>query len=123
MTRSRQPNVVVVRRVGERAAFAIRDLSADGARLVGPLRLFEGELVEIQIELGAPFTLAAEGAGFDQQRSLAQVVFGDVSRDVLAQIERSIAMIMARARPQSPPTALIVRRRLNASSPLEQQNL
>src|SRR5215207_7699714 len=108
MTSARQPTAVVTRTTAESAPFAIRDLTAGGARLVGPLRLFETERVEIRIELAVPIRLAAEVVHFDQQHSIAQVEFRGVAADVLAQIERSIAELVAQVRAESPPTVLVV---------------
>lgn len=114
-----QPTVEVVRRNGERATFAIRDLSLEGARLVGPLRLSESERVELRIALEAPLSVAAEVTHYDQQHRIAHVAFRDVARDVLAQIERSIADLLARVRAEAPPTAVIVHTRPEVSSALE----
>lgn len=116
---TKQPTADIVRSTGERATFAIRDLSAGGARLVGSLPLFEDERVQVHIELDAPFTLAADVVHFDQQRSVANVEFRDVSAGVLAQIERAIAELLEQVRAEAPPTVLVVHPKLDVSSALE----
>ena len=117
---TRQPVATVTRRTtGETATFAIRDLSAGDARLVGPLQLFDGERIEVRIELEAAFVLAADVVRFEPQRHLAHVRFRDVTPDVLAQIERSIAELVATVRAESPATVLVIHPRVEVSSALE----
>jgi hypothetical protein len=109
----------LTRTTKESARFAIRDLSAGGARLVGDLRLFEGERVWVRIELDNPVELAADVVRTDPQRKVAEVAFRDVAADALAQIERSIAEMLARVREESRPTALIAHPAVDVSSALE----
>src|SRR5262245_7332977 len=113
------PNAVVTRHTGESATFAIRDLAKGGARLVGDLALFEGERVDIRIELEQPFTLRGDVVNYDAQRKVVQLEFRDVSADVLAQIERSIAELMRSVRTKAPQTVLVVHPKLDISSALE----
>ncbi len=103
----------------ESAAFAIRDLSPGGARLVGPLDVFEGERVKLVIELDEPMTLVADVVTVDRQRKVVEVAFRGVAGEALAQIERSIAEMIERVRASAPPTVLIVHPVVDVSSALE----
>ncbi|HEY5927322.1 MAG TPA: PilZ domain-containing protein [Kofleriaceae bacterium] len=115
----RAATAVVTRSTKENARFAIRDLSAGGARLVGELLLFEGEKILLRIELAEPVELAAEVTRVDQQRKVAEVVFSGVAADALAQIERAMAEVLASVRDTSPPTVVIVHPAVDVSSALE----
>ena len=103
----------------EASRFAVRDLSGGGARLVGDTRLFEGELVWIRFELPVPVEIAAEVVRVDDQRKTADVTFRDVSGEALAQIEISIAALIAGVREASPPTVLVLHPEVSVSSALE----
>jgi len=116
---SKHPTALVVRRDGQSATFAIRDLSIEGARLVGPLRLFESERVELRLALEANHSLAADVTHYDQQHQIAHVAFRGVAPDVIAQIERSIAELLAQVRAESPPTAAIVHSKTDVAGALE----
>jgi hypothetical protein len=109
----------VVRSTKESAAFAIRDLSPGGARLVGQLDVFEGERVQLQIELDEPLQINADVVHVDRQRKVVEVAFRGVADDALAQIERSIAEMIERVRASAPLTVLIVHPSLESSSALE----
>lgn len=114
-----EPTAAVLRGTGESAVFAIRDLSAGGARLVGPLRLFEGERIQLQLELEGRPTVLAEVVKFDAQRAVAEVAFRELSAEALAQIERSIAEVVSRVDETSRPTVLVVHPEVEISSALE----
>jgi hypothetical protein len=110
----------IVRASQERGRFAIRDLSAGGARLVGPqLDVFEGEPILLEIQLAAPITLTAEVVRVDRQRSVVDVEFRGLAPDALAEIERSIAELLALVRESAPPTVLVIHPSLEVSAALE----
>ncbi|HEX5063715.1 MAG TPA: PilZ domain-containing protein [Kofleriaceae bacterium] len=108
----------IVRPSRESGAFAVRDLSPGGARLVGPLDLFEGELVQLTLELDEPLTLGAEVSHVDRQRKVVEVAFRGVTEAALARIEHSIAEMLERVQ-ASAPTVLIVHPAVDVSSALE----
>jgi hypothetical protein len=114
-----QVAATVVRSTKQRGAFAVRDLSPTGARLIGELELFEGELVQLTIELNEPLEIAAEVVHIDRQRKVLEVAFRQVTEAALAQIERSIAVMLERVRGQAPRTVLIIHPDLEVSSALE----
>lgn len=114
-----QPFATVTRASKEASRFAVRDLSGGGARLVGDTRLFEGELVWIRFELPVPVEIAADVVRVDDQRKTADVTFRDVSGEALAQIEISIAALIAGVREASPPTVLVLHPEVSISSALE----
>lgn len=103
----------------ETAACAIRDLYPGGARLVGELDVFEGERIELAIALDEQVRVAAEVMKVDRQRKVIEVQFRDLADDAAAQIERSIAEMLARVNAQTPSTVLIVHPVLDVSSALE----
>ncbi|HEY5952516.1 MAG TPA: PilZ domain-containing protein [Kofleriaceae bacterium] len=109
----------VVRSTKESGAFAIRDLSPGGARLVGPLDLFEGEKVQLSIALDEPIAVAAEVMHVDRQRKVIEVEFRGVSAEALARIEQSIAQMLDHVRAAAPATVLIVHPDVDVSSALE----
>lgn len=110
----------IIRASQERGSFAIRDLSSGGARLVGPrLEVFEGEPIQLEIDLDEPVTLTAEVTRVDRQRSVVEVAFRGLSADALAQIERSIAELLSRVRDSAPPTVLVIHPTLDVSAALE----
>jgi PilZ domain len=117
----KQPDHVpatIVRSSKESGAFAVRDLSPSGARLVGQLDVYEGEVVQLRLELDDPLQLAANVVHVDRQRKVIEVSFRGVSDDALAKIQRSIAEMIKRVR-ASAPTVLIVHPMLDVSSALE----
>src|SRR3954467_1614396 len=91
----------------EQGAFAVRDLSPGGARLVGSLDVFEGERVQLTIEIDNPVQITADIVHVDRQRKVVEVVFRDVTDEVLAQIQRSIAELLEQVRALAPATVLI----------------
>ncbi len=117
----KQPDHVsatLVRGSKESGAFAVRDLSPAGARLVGQLDVYEGEVVQLQLELDDPLQLAANVVHVDRQRKVVEVAFRSVTAEALAKIQRSIAEMIKRVR-ASAPTVLIVHPALDVSSALE----
>ena len=110
--------ITIVRFSNERGVFAVRDLAPGGARLVGELPVFEGERVQLQLELAKPLQVNADVTTVDRQRKVVEVVFRDVPDDVLAQIEREIAEMLAAVKP-SAPVVLIVHPEVEVSSALE----
>ena len=74
------PTATVVRTTKESARFAIRDLSPGGARLVGELRLFEGEQIWLRIDLAEVVEVMCEVVHVDRQRKVAEVAFLSPSR-------------------------------------------
>jgi len=111
--------VTVVRSTKETGAFAIRDLSPGGARLVGALDVFEGEHVQLQIELDEVLEVLADVTHVDRQRRVIEVVFRGLTDEGLAQIERSIADMIDRVRATAPPAVLIAHPTVDVSSALE----
>ncbi|NVB79108.1 MAG: PilZ domain-containing protein [Kofleriaceae bacterium] len=103
----------------ESGTFAIRDLAPGGARLVGQLDVFEGERVQLQIELDEPLQLVADVVTVDRQRKVVEVAFRGVTGEALAKIERSIADMIDRVRASAPPTVLIAHPVVDISSALE----
>ena len=99
--------------------FAIRDLSPGGARLVGTLDVYEGERVELGMELDEPLRISAEVVRVDRQRKVVEVEFKGVTGDALAKIEKSIAEMIERVRASAPATVLIAHPALDVSSALE----
>jgi hypothetical protein len=112
-------HVTLVRSSGDRGAFAIRDLSPGGARLVGTLDVFEGERVQLTIELDEPLQLAADVVSVDRQRKVVEVAFRGSTKEALATIERSIAEMLERVRASAPPTVLVAHPIVDVSSALE----
>ena len=88
------------------------------ARLAGPLRLLEGERIELRIGRGAALARrrghALRPAASDRARRVPRC-----RPDVLAQIERSIVDLLARVRAEAPPTAVIVHPKPDVSGALE----
>ena len=103
----------------ESGPFAIRDLSPGGARLVGTLDVFEGERVELAIELDEPLHVSADVVRVDRQRKIVEVEFKGVTGDALATIEKSIAEMIERVRASAPATVLIAHPDVDVSSALE----
>ena len=98
--------------------FAVRDLSPDGARLVGHLDLFEQEQVVLTIDLDPPLEIGAEVTRVDRQHKIVDVAFR-AAGDARANIERSIAQLIERVRAAASPTVLIVHPSVEVSSALE----
>ena len=111
--------VTVVRSTQESGAFAIRDLSPGGALLVGQLDVFEGEHVQLTIDLDEPVQVFADVMRVDRQRKVIEVAFRGLTDDALATIEKSIADTLERVRGAAPPTVLIVHPTVDVSSALE----
>src|SRR5688572_13339102 len=103
----------------ESGAFAVRDLSPGGARLVGELDMFEGERVELAIELDVPVRIAADVVHINRQRKTVEVAFRELSGEALAQIERSISDMLERVRAAATPTVLVVHPAVEVSNALE----
>lgn len=101
----------------ESADCAVRDLSPSGARLVGTLDVFEGEAVHLAIALEDPLHVAAEIVFVDRQRNVIEVSFRDVTPEMLAAIERSIAAMLADVSAQR--TVIVVHPSVEVSSALE----
>jgi PilZ domain len=118
--KQRDPVVVTLTRAAkESGTFAVRDLSKTGARLVGPLDLFEGERVLLRIDLEEPLQLGAEVVHVDRQRKVVEVAFRGATDDALTRIEQSIARLIERVRASAPPTVLIAHPAVDISSALE----
>jgi PilZ domain len=109
--------VTIVRNTTQESAeCAVRDLSPEGARLVGELEIFEGEAVRLTIALAEPVQLDAEIVHVDRQRKVIEVSFRNVAPDVLAQIDRSIAVMLENVQGA---TVLVVHPSVEVSSALE----
>lgn len=119
MTKPDHVTATIVRPSKESGAFAVRDLAPGGARLVGQLDVFEGELVQLTLELDDKLTLNAEVTHVDRQRKVVEVAFRGVSEQGLAQIERSIELMIERVRASGPATVLIAHPVVETSSALE----
>lgn len=110
----------IVRGSKQRAAFAVRDLSASTARLVGELDVFEGERVRLILELvEEPLEVSVEVVHVDRQRKVIEVAFRELTEIARARIERSITELIDRVRASAPPTVLIVHPAVDVSSALE----
>ena len=114
-----QVTATITRASRESGAFAVRDLSRGGARLVGHLDVFEGERVMLAIDLEPPLQLGAEVVHVDRQRKVVEVAFRGVTGDALAHIDRTIADMLDSVRASAPPTVLIVHPTVDVSSALE----
>lgn len=105
---------------GASAVFAIRDLSAGGARLVGQLRLAEQDRVEVLLQLeGHPLAIAAEVVRVDPQRAEVVVRFRAMHQLALDIIEKHVGAMIDRVRAASPPTVLVVHSVPDTSAALE----
>jgi hypothetical protein len=94
---------------GEEAEFAISDISANGALLVGSLHLVEGEWVGVSLNLeGVVVRLAAVVARTDHRSAHAAIEFRAVTREALRSIEGSIDLTIGRALAMSPPRVLVL---------------
>jgi len=102
----------------EQGVFAVRDLSPDGARLVGHLDVFEREPVVLAIALEPPLQIGAEVTHVDRQRKVVEVAFR-AAGEARANIERSIAQLIERVRASASPTVVIVHPTVDISSALE----
>lgn len=102
----------------EQGAFGVRDLSPEGARLVGHLDLFEQEQIVLTIDLDPPLEIGAEVTRVDRQHKVIEVAFR-AAGDARANIERSIAQLIERVRAAASPTVLIVHPSVEVSSALE----
>lgn len=110
----------VVARLGETSVFSIRDLSRGGARLVGDLRLAEGERVHVILELDHhPIRLNAEVIRVDRQRSEVAVAFRGASEVTSELIGRSVDAMLDAVRAATGPTVLVVHSSAEVSSALE----
>lgn len=109
----------IVRTTKQRGELAIRDLSVEGARLVGPLELFESERVTIELPFEQPLQVTAEVTHVDRQRKVIEVEFRGLSAQASQRIEQSIAQMLARVRAAAPPTVLVVHPEVEVSSALE----
>lgn len=107
---------IVRKTTKESAACAVRDLSPEGARLVGELEIFEGEAVRLTLALAQPVELDAEIVFVDRQRKVIEVSFRDVTAEARAVIERSIAVMLEGV---GGATVLVVHPSVEVSSALE----
>jgi PilZ domain-containing protein len=90
------------------ARLAIRDLSAGGARLVGPAQLVEGHRVRLELTVeGATNVVEADVLRVDRQRSEAAVTFHNLSAATRAWIESSVSALIERVRAAGPPLVLV----------------
>jgi hypothetical protein len=108
----------ITRASREQGVFAVRDLSPDGARLVGHLDLFEREQVLLTLGLDPPLEIGAEITHVDRQHKIVEVAFR-AAGEARANIERSIADLIDRVRAAASPTVLIVHPDIETSSALE----
>lgn len=119
MTERDRVAATMVRASKERGAFAVRDLAPDGARLVGQLDVYEGEQVQVSIELDEVLLVLAEVVHVDRQRKVVQVAFRGLTDETRAQIDRAIVQMIERARASAPRTVLIVHPTVDVSNALE----
>jgi hypothetical protein len=113
-----QLSATLVRVSTERGAFAVRDLSATTVRLVGQLGVFEGERVQLILELATPLQVSVDVVHVDRQRKVVEVAFRELTDDARAQIEGSITALIERVS-TSTPTVLIAHPTVDVSSALE----
>jgi hypothetical protein len=94
---------------GDQAEFALRDLSESGARVVGNLRLVEGELVHVSLELdGKVLSIIASVLRTEPQTAQAAIEFRDLSSEMQQSIEHAIDSMIARVLASSPPRVLVL---------------
>jgi len=99
---------VLYRASGERAQLAIRDLSTNGARLVGATGAREGELVRVSLELDAQLVwLTAELTRTDTQNAQVAIAFRDLTPEGLQTIEAALDRAVARARELARSSVLV----------------
>lgn len=91
------------------ATFAVRDLSADGARLIGHGKLVEGNRVRLELTLeGVTRIVDADVLRVDRQRSEAAVVFKNLTAENRRWIEDKIGALIERVRAAGPPVVLVL---------------
>lgn len=89
-------------------AFAIRDLSATGARLIGRVPLVEGHRIRLELTLeGATKLVEAEVLRVDRQRSEAAVVFREPRPETRAWIDTCVTALIERVRAAGLPIVLV----------------
>ena len=100
--------------------FAIRDVSASGARLVGTAQLSEGELVRATIQLdGVTISVIAQVIRVEPQRSQIALAFRDVSRADSDALARAIASTIDRQRAASANTVIVMHSSADVCAALE----
>jgi PilZ domain len=105
------PGVAVILRAGsaDPVAFAIRDLSANGARLVGRVQLVDGERIRVLLKLeGVELLVEAEVVRTEPQNAQVAIAFRDLSSAAREMIEQTIDAMVERVRVASLLTVLIV---------------
>jgi hypothetical protein len=89
--------------------YAVRDLSADGARLIGHGTLVEGHRVRLELTVAGVTNLVdGDVLRVDRQRSEAAVVFKNPSPAIRRWIEDSIGALIERVRAAGPPAVLVL---------------
>jgi hypothetical protein len=125
-TRALSAGTATLERGPARAAaeFEIRDISVTGARLVGPGRLAEGELVRatLRLETGA-VAVIAQVLRTDPQRAQVAIAFRDVPADAADKIAAAIATMTARQRASSAQTILVLHPREDIRAAVERDLL
>jgi hypothetical protein len=125
MDRREQPRAGVpgkarIERDGEIVDLAIRDLSVDGARLVGRIQLFEDDRVNVEFELeGATFTVAADVVRMEAQNSQVAVAFRVISPEARATIQQAVERLLGGVRDTSAPTVIVMHRDAEMRGALE----
>jgi hypothetical protein len=100
----------IQRASGERAEFAIRDMSANGALLVGCVRLVAGELVRVSLDLeGLAVQLVAAVVRTDPENAQAAIAFRAVTCKALRSFDESIDRMIRL--PSKPANATVTQRR------------
>jgi len=93
------PGKARIERGGEIVELAIRDLSVDGARLVGRIQLFENDRVNVELELeGATFTVAANVVRMEPQNSQVALAFQQISPEARATIKKAVERLVSGVR-------------------------
>jgi hypothetical protein len=102
------------------ATFAVRDLSAEGARLIGHGKLVEGRRVRIELTLeGVTRPIDADVLRIDRQRSEAAVLFKNLTVETRRWIEDSVGTLIARVRAAGPPAVLVLGMPVQRAAALE----
>ena len=115
---------VTRRRGGEQGEFAVRDLSISGMRLVGNLRLVEGERVLIAFELaGEQLQIEADVMRTEPQRAQVAVEFRATTAEIRAALARGIGTMIDQMRAASAASVLIVHDDAAARAELEREVL
>lgn len=104
----------VIARSNQTAPFAVENLSAGGARLVGDLALAAGEGIQVLLERAGsqPMALTAKVVRVDRSeetgRQVVGVSFSNLPDPIQDAIQGLVLRALARQRAEAPPTVLVI---------------